>query len=111
MGEESHKPMMKKVLYSLLLAVSLSFAPALLNIANARIELSEIETQQPAIRQAGSTLIISGAIGKTVYVYNLLGIQLTAIHIDAFEKRIDLSSLPKGIYPVRIGNYTKKIQL
>ena len=103
--------MTKKILFTTVLAMALNFAPAMLNEANARIELMDFETQQPSIRQAGSTLIISGAVGKTVYVYNLLGVQLTAIHIDSQEKRIDLSSLPRGIYPIKIGNFTKKIQL
>ena len=103
--------MTKNTLYSLIIASMLGFAPSLVNEANARIELSDIETQQPSIRQSGSVLIVSGAVGKTVYVYNLLGVQLIAIHVDSYEKRIDLSTLPKGIYPIKIGNYTKKIQL
>ncbi|MBO7051847.1 MAG: T9SS type A sorting domain-containing protein [Prevotella sp.] len=103
--------MTKNILYSLLIASTLSFAPSLISEANARIELSDIETQQPSVRQSGSALIVSGAVGKTVYVYNLLGVQLIAIHVDSYEKRIDLSTLPKGIYPIKIGNYTKKIQL
>ncbi len=103
--------MTKNILYSLLIASTLSFAPSLINEAKARIELSDIETQQPSVRQSGSSLIVSGAVGKTVYVYNLLGVQLIAIHVDSYEKRIDLSTLPKGIYPIKIGNYTKKIQL
>lgn len=104
-------PMTKKILFTLTLAMALNFVPALIDEASARIELTDFEVQQPAIRQAGSYLIISGAVGKTVYVYNLLGIQLMSIHIDSQEKRIDLSSLPRGIYPIKIGNFTKKIQL
>ena len=103
--------MTKNMLYSLIIASMLCFAPSLVNEAGARIELSDIETQQPSVRQSGSVLIVSGAVGKTVYVYNLLGVQLIAIHVDSYEKRIDLSTLPKGIYPIKIGNYTKKIQL
>lgn len=104
-------PMVKNILTSLMLVGALTFAPAFLSEASARIELSDIETQQPVIRQFGSSLIISGAQGKTVYVYNLIGVQLLAIHVDSYEKRIDLGNLPRGIYPIRIGNYTKKIQL
>lgn len=104
-------PMVKNILTSLMLVGALTFAPAFLSEASARIELSDIETQQPVIRQFGSSLVISGAQGKTVYVYNLIGVQLLAIHVDSYEKRIDLGNLPRGIYPIRIGNYTKKIQL
>lgn len=103
--------MTKKLLYTLVLAVALNFVPVLLNEANARVELTDFEVQQPSIRQSGATLIVSGAVGKTVYVFNLLGIQLSAIYIDSQEKRIDLSTLPRGIYPIRIGNFTKKIKL
>ena len=104
-------PMTKKILFALTIAMALNFVPVLLNEANARIELTDFDLQQPSIRQSGSTLIINGAVGKTVYVYNLLGVQLAAIHIDSQEKRVDLSSLPRGIYPIKIGNFTKKIQL
>ena len=103
--------MTKKILLSLMLAVAMNFAPAMLTEASARIELSDFDTQQPVIRQVGSSLIIYGAVGKTVRVYNLLGVQLQAIYIDSAEKRIDLGNLPRGIYPVKIGNFTKKIQL
>ena len=104
-------PMVKNILTSLMLVGALTFAPAFLSKASARVELSDIETQQPIIRQFGSSLVIAGAQGKTVYVYNLIGVQLLAIHVDSYEKRIDLGNLPRGIYPIRIGNYTKKIQL
>ena len=103
--------MVKNILTTLMLVGALTFAPAFLSEASARVELSDIETQQPVIRQFGSSLVISGAQGKTVYVYNLIGVQLLAIHVDSYEKRIDLGNLPRGIYPIRIGNYTKKIQL
>lgn len=79
---------------------------------SARIELSEIEAQQQIkIMQSGKTIIISGAMGKTVTIYNLIGVEVMTVRIDSQEKRIDLSNLGKGIFPVKVGNITKKIHL
>ena len=95
----------------MMLAMTLSFAPAVVDEACARVELSDIDAQQPTIRQVGTSIIIYGAVGKTVSVYNLLGVQLQSIYIDTYEKRIELGNLPRGIYPIKIGNFTKKIKL
>lgn len=103
--------MTKKLFFILSLAVAACFTPAAISETQARIELSDIDVQQTSITQNGSHILISGAAGKTAYVYNLIGIQVMAIHLDSPSQHIDLSNLPKGIYPIKVGNYTKKIRL
>lgn len=85
--------------------------PALQTTASARIELSEIEVQQIKIEQVGNSVVIYGAAGKIVYVYNLIGVKVMSVPVDAAEKKIDLSNLGKGIYPVKVGNVSKKVHI
>lgn len=87
------------------------FMPALQTTASARIELSEIEVQQIKIEQVGNSVVIYGAAGKIVYVYNLIGVKVMSVPVDAAEKKIDLSNLGKGIYPVKVGNVSKKVHI
>ena len=61
----------------------------------------EIIQQQIKIEQVGNSVVIYGAAGKTVYVYNLIGVKVMSVPVDAAEKKIDLSNLGKGIYPVK----------
>ncbi len=91
--------------------LSMTFVPAFVGTAEARVELSEVETQPTKIEQRGTVLVVTGAMGKTLKVYNLIGMEMMTVHIDQAEKRIDISRLPKGVYPVRVGNVTKKISV
>lgn len=104
--------MTKKILLTLTIIATMCFAPCLLATASARIELSEIEAQQQVkIEQKGNSIVVSGAAGKTVLIYNLIGVKVMSVKIDAPEKRIDLSNLDRGIYPVKVGNVSKKIHV
>lgn len=103
--------MAKHILIILALITAFNFTPAMQEKASARIELSEIDNQQLRIEQAGDAIIVYGAVGKVVNVYNLVGNKVMSIRIDSNEKRIDLSSLTKGIYPVKVGNVSKKIHV
>ncbi|MBQ0072588.1 MAG: T9SS type A sorting domain-containing protein [Prevotella sp.] len=104
--------MTKRLLYILALVAAFNCTPAMQISASARIELTDIDNQQIKISQVGNAVVISGAAGKTVYIYNLIGNIVMSVRIDnATEKRIDLSNLPKGIYPVKVGNVSKKIHI
>mgnify|MGYP006988987464 CR=1 FL=1 len=103
--------MTKRILITLMLVSAMCFAPSMLTEASARVELSDIDTQPIVVSQSGSSIIVTGAMNKTLYVYNIIGIQIQTIRIDSPEKKIDLSSLKKGIYPIKVGNVTKKIRL
>lgn len=103
--------MTKKLLSIIILALTLQFVPAMVGSASARVELSEIDTQQIKVELYGNTLYVSGAAGKTVYIYNLVGMNVLSIKIDSSEKYIDLSNLKKVVHIVKIGNISKKINL
>lgn len=103
---------MKHLLFIILTALSISFTPCMVSKTHARIELSEIETTPIKIELVqGSTLYITGAVGKTVYIYNLVGIKLMSIKIDSQEKKIDLGNFNNRVLIIKIGNISKRINL
>lgn len=102
--------MVKQILTILSLAMALTFMPCMQNTASARIELSEIE-QPVKIELTGNTLAVSGAQGKVLHIYNLIGVEILVAKIDSNLKYFDLTNLPKGIYPVKVGNISKKISI
>lgn len=59
----------------------------------------------------GRTLTVIDAQGENLCVYNLVGERVLTLQIDQQEKHIDLSSLPRGIYPIKVGRTAKKICL
>ena len=87
------------------------FSPSLISNADARIELSENEYQQIKVELAGTSLYITGAAGKTLYIYNLIGMKLLSIKIDSNDKKIELSDLKKNVILVKVGNISKKLNL
>ena len=104
-------PMTRRILTSLAIITALTLTPALQTTASARIELSDMEVQQIRIEQKGSSVIIYGAAGKTANIYNLIGVKVMSVQIDSAEKRIDLSRLTKGIYPIKVDNVSKKVHI
>ena len=102
--------MAKQILTILSFTMALTFMPCMQNTASARIELSEIE-QPVKIELTGNTLAVSGAQGKVLHIYNLIGVEILVAKIDSNLKYFDLSNLPKGIYPVKVGNISKKISI
>ena len=102
--------MTKQILTILSLVMALTFMPCMQDTASARIELSEIE-QPIKIELTGSTLAVSGAQGKVLHIYNLIGVEILVAKIDSNLKYFDLTNLPKGIYPVKVGNISKKISI
>ena len=103
--------MASKIFTTLLLSFTLCFAPSLVAGASARIELTEIETPVIKIEQTNGTLIVTGAAGKTLKIYNLTGVEVMVVRIDSQEKHIDISKLIKGVYPVKVGSISKKLNV
>lgn len=103
--------MPRRLLITLSLIAAFSFLPAMQSTASARIELSEIDNQAIKIELSGNSIIITGAAGKTVKIYNLIGVEVMSVRIDSNEKRIDLNNLKRGIYPVKVGNVSKKLHI
>lgn len=104
--------MTRKLLTYIIFAIALCFAPALSNTASARMELSEIDNASPCIEQNGNALIISNAAGKSLHIYNVIGVEVTdPIRIDTNDKKVELTTLKKGVYLVKVGNISKKIHI
>lgn len=103
--------MIKNILTIMALVAAMNFCPSLQETASARIELNEIEVQPIKIEQKGNAVVISNAVGKTVHIYNLIGVEVMSVRIDTQEKRIDMSHLSKGIYPVKVANVSKKLNI
>lgn len=103
--------MTKKLLYIIAIIATLSFTPSLQNAAFARMELNEVNTQQTTITRSGKSIIVSGANGKNVYIYNIVGSIVMTVKVDSAEKRIDISHLAPGIYPVKVDGLTKVIRI
>lgn len=87
------------------------FTPTLQTVASARIEISDIDAQQIKIEQKGNTVVIYNAAGKIAHIYNLIGVEIMTVKIDAAEKKIDLGHLKKGIYPVKVEKVSKKANI
>lgn len=104
------KTMLRQITIIFSLIFTLTFMPALQNNASARIELSDMEIPVK-IDLMSTTLSVSGAQGKVLHIYNLIGVEIMAVKIDSNLKSFDLSVLSKGIYLVKVGNVSKKINI
>ena len=104
------KTMLRKITIIFSLIFTLTFMPALQNTASARIELNDVE-MPVKIDFTSSTLSVSGAQGKVLHIYNLIGVEIMAVKIDSNLKSFDLSVLSRGIYLVKVGNVSKKINI
>ena len=79
--------------------------------ANSSIEIIDVESQQPNVSISESVLHVSGANGQTLYIYNVAGVRVMSIKIDGLDRRIDLGSLTKGCYIVKVGKTVRKISI
>ena len=104
------KTMLRKITIIFSLIFTLTFTPALQNVASARVELNDVEMPLK-IDLTSSTLTVSGAQGKVLHIYNLIGVEIMAVKIDSNLKSLDLSVLSRGIYLVKVGNVSKKINI
>ncbi len=103
--------MLQRLLYTLTLIIALTFAPCLAIETSASVDITDIDQQTVKIEQRGTTLIISGANGKTVNVMDLTGQRVLSVRIDQSEKRVELPQNRRAIYIVKVGNVAKKIQV
>lgn len=104
-------PMVKRILTIMTFITAMCLTPALQTTASARIEINDMDVQQIRIEQKGNAVIIYNATGKVAHIYNLIGVEIMTVKIDAAEKRIDLSHLKKGIYPVKVEKVSKKANI
>lgn len=95
----------------ILVATCLAFLPAKSMAQD--VQKPQIETEQNSISVTvtESTLHIKNAEHMVLEVFSITGNKVYTTRIDSSSKNIDLDSLAKGCYIVRIGKYTRKVYL
>lgn len=103
--------MMKYILTTMMMAMLTLCAPVQVR-ANAAIEIIENDLQPTAanITVNGGTIRVSGANGKTMYVYNLAGVRIHSIKVEGADRTYDLN-LSKGCYIIKVGTTVRKVSL
>lgn len=110
--------MIRRILITMVTAMLLSTAPAVMAqdvqknpVETQKQATAETELQAIAITVTESTLHIKNAAQQVVEVYNLAGVKVITQKIDSADKAIELSSLPKGCYIIKVGNTVRKVYL
>jgi hypothetical protein len=83
-------------------------------IAQDVVQKAPIETEQQqavVIIVNESTIHIKNAEKQVLEIYNLAGVKVSTIKIDSTDKTIELSSLPKGCYILKVGKTARKCYL
>ena len=62
------------------------------------------------INVARKTIHIKNAQGETLEVFNITGVRVATVRIDSPDKQVTLN-VEKGLYLLRVGNVTRKVQL
>lgn len=103
--------MTKYILTTIMMALLTLCAPVQV-CANAAIEIIENDLQPTAanITVNGGTIRVSGANGKTMYVYNLAGVRIHSIKVEGADRTYDLN-LSKGCYIIKVGTTVRKVSL
>lgn len=103
--------MMKYILTTIMMALLILCAPVQVR-ANVAIEIIENDLQPTAanITVNGGTIRVSGANGKTMYVYNLAGVRIHSIKVEGADRTYDLN-LSKGCYIIKVGTTVRKVSL
>lgn len=102
--------MIKKILI-LTLGAFLLFGNADMRAQDISRTPTETEQMPITISVNESTVHIKNADKKIVQIFNLTGVEVKRIAVDSPSKTIDLSSLPKGCYIIKIGNVARKVYL
>jgi len=102
--------MTKKILITLMFAISFSIGQTVMaqDVAKATIET---EIQEVSITVNASTIHIKNADKMILEIYNLAGVKVSTMRIDSTDKTIELNSLPKGCYILKIGKTVRKCYL
>lgn len=103
---------MKKTLLSItLFSATLLFAIPQNASASASIEFIDVNTSNIVVTSGRNYVRVSGAMGKTLYIYDLSGKCVKVVKVDSTDFRLDLNSLNKGIYLVKVGDVTRKLPI
>lgn len=73
---------------------------------------AQVDEQNPIVISVySSTIRVKNALQCELWLYDLTGTRIRSIKIDSPDKIIELNSLPKGYYIVKIGNFVRRISL
>lgn len=103
--------MKKNLLYLSLAAMMLAMpvsasAEPLIEI----MEMAEPDTQDVTITVINGQLVVEGAQGQTIEVYNVAGTRIIVEKADSDSKHIDLGR-NKGCFIVKVGKIVRKISV
>lgn len=98
------------MLQILLLMVCLS-APVTVMAQDVQQSQVEMEQNQISIAVVGSSLRVKNAEGLTLEIFSLTGNKVFTQRIESTSKTVELTTLQRGFYIVRIGKFTRKIYL
>ena len=88
------------------MVISVKFEGTNPNIVDISNDLTNVASITAYTSADGSTLYVKGLDGQAAYaIYNVLG---SAVASGVVSDTIDISSLPKGIYLIKVGNTTVK---
>lgn len=92
----------------------IAFAALLMAVAplraNEAMEMESPDTETTSITVNGKSAHVCGANGMTLEIYNLAGMKVSSIKIDAADKVISLN-LTKGTYIIKVGDIVRKISI
>lgn len=101
---------MHKLILSTLFLSFLLFAPVTATAEEVYEPIAELSPRDISISVQDRTVVVEGAEGKTLGVYDLAGNRILTVEIDTDSKRITLN-VPRGLYIVRIGDVARKVQV
>ncbi len=79
--------------------------------ATASIEFIDVNTTNIVVTSSRNAVRVTGAYGKTLYIFDLSGKCVKVFKVDGADCRFDLSFLNKGIYLVKVGDVTRKLPI
>lgn len=103
------KPIRMKKAYLLIAFMALSL-PLTAMADDSEREAIEEDLAAVQISVNGSQVHVTGAAGKTLEIYNILGVRVATVRIDTDDKALNLN-LPRGCYILKVGDIVRKISL
>ena len=75
------------------------------DVQKVQTEKTQIEAEQE------SAIYVKNAEKQILEIYNLAGVKVNSIRIDSADKVIEIASLPKGCYILKVGKTVRKCYL
>lgn len=105
--------LMKKRLLLIYICAALPFCALTLSATTDVPALPAASADEPApttVEVKGRTVRVLHAQGQVLEVYNITGVPVMKVRIDANDKTVQLN-LGRGCYLIKVGNVTRKITL